>query len=233
MRFYKMIKPFVTTFTIIHYKYSYFSFLELLKIFPSKDQLHNSHSFYSTMRRYNPIAFDHRNNICGIFGHHDAKSILSNHIVTEANHLDPILKNSLVSLLTSRLTSRLETRIEEITHDLLDKVIGQEKMDIVSDLARPLSMLVIIELMGLPTEDIHIFERWTSDFTRSLSLSVADYINEDEKRQSTCIKDEKMDVTSKSLQKLGREILSQQLYDEMNDYFCLVAQLIMLSVVLL
>jgi len=171
------------------------------------------------MRRYNPIAFDHRNNICGIFGYHDAKSILSNDNATEANHLVPIVKSSLVSLLTSRFTSRLETRIEEITHDLLDKVIGQEKMDIMSDLARPLSMLVITELIGLPTEDIHIFERWTSDFTRSLSLSVADYINEDEKKPSTCIKDEKTDITIKSLQKLGREILIQQLCDEMNDYF--------------
>ncbi len=143
---------------------------ELLKIFPSKDHLHNPYPFYSTMRRYNPIAFDNRNNICGIFGYHDAKSILSSHKVTEANHLDPIVKNSLVSLLTSKLSSRLETRIEEITHDLLDKVIGQKKMDIMSHLARPLSIMVITELMGLPTEDIHIFERWTSDFTRSLSF---------------------------------------------------------------
>lgn len=192
---------------------------ELLKIFPSNDKLHNPYPFYSTMRRYNPIAFDNKNNICGIFGYHDAKSILSNDNATEANHLVPIVRNSLVSLLTSRVSSRLATRIEEITHELLDKVIGQEKMDIMSDLARPLSMLVITELMGLPAEDIHIFERWTSDFTRSVSLSVADYINEDENKPSTCTKDEKTDVTIKSLQKLGREILNQRLYDEMNDYF--------------
>jgi cytochrome P450 family 109 len=171
------------------------------------------------MRHHNPIAFDNKNNICGIFGYHDAKLILSNDNVTEANHLDPIVKNSLVSLLTPRLTSRLETRIEEITHHLLDKVMGLKKMDIMSDLARPLSMLVITELMGLPTEDIHIFERWTSDFTRRLALAVADYINEDEKKSSTCSKDEKRDVTIESLQKLGREILNQQLFDEMNDYF--------------
>jgi len=219
MRFYKMIKPYCDIATIRHYKYSNFSFLELLKIFPSKDQLHNPYPFYSTMRRYNPIAFDNKNNICGIFGYHDAKSILSNDNATETNRLVPIVKNSLVSLLTSRLTSRLETRIEEITDDLLNKVMGQEKMDIMSDLARPLSMQVITELMGLPTEDMHIFEKWTSNFTRSLSLSVADYIYEDEKKPSTCIKDEKRDVTIKSLQKLGREILNQQLYDEMNDYF--------------
>jgi cytochrome P450 family 109 len=192
---------------------------ELLKIFPSKDQLHNPYPFYSTMRRYNPIAFDNKKNICGIFGYHDAKLILSNDNATETNHLVPIVRNSLVSLLTSRLSSRLKTRIEEIAHELLDKVIGQEKMDIMSDLARPLSMLVITELMGLPAEDIHIFERWTSDFTRSLSLSVADYINEDEKKPSTRTKDEKTDVTIKSLQKLGREILNRRLNDEMNDYF--------------
>ncbi len=79
------------------------------------------------MRRYNPIAFDNKNNICGIFGYHDAKSILSIDNVTEANHLDPIVKNSLVSVLSSRLTSRLETQIQKITHDLLDKVIEQYK----------------------------------------------------------------------------------------------------------
>ncbi len=75
-----------------------------------------------------------------------------------------------------------------------------------SDLARPLSMQVIIELMGLPPKDIHIFERWTSDFTRSLSLSVADYINEDEKEPSTCTKAEKTDVTIKSLQNGCNEV---------------------------
>jgi hypothetical protein len=31
-------------------------------------------------------------------------------------------------------------------------------------------MLVITELMGLPTEDIPIFERWTSDFMRSVCV---------------------------------------------------------------
>src|SRR5215831_14314739 len=126
---------------------------ELLKIFPSKDQLHNPYPFYSTMRRYNPIAFDNKNNICGIFGYHDAKSILSNDNATEANHLVPIVRNSLVSLLSSRLSSRLKTRI--------------------------------------------VFSTCTS----------------------TCTKDEKTDVTIKSLQKLGREILNRRLYDEMNDYF--------------
>jgi len=50
-----------------------------MEIFPSKNERLNPFPFYSTMRRLNPIAFDDKNQICGIFNYSYSKEILSNH----------------------------------------------------------------------------------------------------------------------------------------------------------
>jgi pimeloyl-[acyl-carrier protein] synthase len=56
--------------------------------------------------------------------------------------------------------SKLEPRIESITHDLLNHVIERGEMDLISDLAFPLPVSVIAELLGLPLEDRDTFHVW-------------------------------------------------------------------------
>jgi cytochrome P450 len=56
--------------------------------------------------------------------------------------------------------SKLELRIEGITHDLLNQVIEKGNMDLINDLAYPLPIAFIAELLGIPLEDRDTFCEW-------------------------------------------------------------------------
>lgn len=62
-----------------------------------------------------------------------------------------------------RALRRLEPRIREITTDLLDTAVtGREgRLDVVEDLAYPLPVIVIAEMLGVPTEQRDRFKRWS------------------------------------------------------------------------
>lgn len=69
---------------------------------------------------------------------------------------------SLVSqAFTPRTISGLSTRITQITHAHLDTVAAQGTMDIINDLANPLPIIVIAELLGIPAQDQQQFKYWS------------------------------------------------------------------------
>jgi cytochrome P450 len=55
----------------------------------------------------------------------------------------------------------MELRISEITNGLLDQVAAKGEMDAIRDLAYPLPVTVIAELLGIPTEFREDFKRWS------------------------------------------------------------------------
>ncbi|MBA2394994.1 MAG: cytochrome P450 [Ktedonobacteraceae bacterium] len=70
---------------------------------------------------------------------------------------------SLVSLsFTPRLIEQWRERIQAITNELLDAVQEKGKMDIVNDLAFPLPLMVITEMLGIPPEDSGKFRAWSN-----------------------------------------------------------------------
>jgi hypothetical protein len=81
--------------------------------------------------------------------------------VVELTHMmlmhDPPDHTRLRGLVTKAFTARrveaLRERIAEIANGLLDKVVDQGGMDAVRDLAFPLPVLVICELLGIPEAD--------------------------------------------------------------------------------
>ncbi|MFG3014101.1 cytochrome P450 [Streptomyces cinerochromogenes] len=62
---------------------------------------------------------------------------------------------------TARRVAELGPRIQEITDRLLDAVAPAGRADLVADLALPLPVTVICELLGVPVDDRHAFQRWT------------------------------------------------------------------------
>ncbi|GAC1376225.1 MAG: monooxygenase YjiB [Ktedonobacteraceae bacterium] len=60
-----------------------------------------------------------------------------------------------------RTIAALAPRIEQIVHVQLDAVAGQGYMDAVRDLANPLPIIVIAELLGVPAVDRAQFKRWS------------------------------------------------------------------------
>jgi cytochrome P450 len=69
------------------------------------------------------------------------------------------LRNLVNLAFTPRVIVQLEPRILEITRELLDQLPGE--VDIVRDLAVPLPVTVIAELLGIPVEKRADFKRWS------------------------------------------------------------------------
>jgi cytochrome P450 len=78
--------------------------------------------------------------------------------------MDPPRHRKLRTLVSQAFTPRtvagLEPRIRAITNDLLDTAAGAPRIDLIGALAYPLPILVISELLGIPTADRELFEKW-------------------------------------------------------------------------
>lgn len=61
---------------------------------------------------------------------------------------------------TPKVVADLEPRIAGLTTELLDAVDGQDRMELVADLAYPLPVIVIAELLGVPSSDRNLFKQW-------------------------------------------------------------------------
>jgi cytochrome P450 len=66
--------------------------------------------------------------------------------------------------------SQLKPRIELIARKRIDRVASTGRMDIIADLANPLPVIVIAEMLGYPPEDFPRIKTWSDVLAASLSL---------------------------------------------------------------
>ncbi|MEH2078582.1 MAG: cytochrome P450 [Nostoc sp.] len=71
------------------------------------------------------------------------------------------------------VVERLRPHIQEIVDELLDKVRHKGSMDIVADLASPLSITVISKLLGIPKEAQQQLHQWINVLSRILDPLVS------------------------------------------------------------
>ncbi|MFK0223222.1 cytochrome P450 [Streptomyces vinaceus] len=62
---------------------------------------------------------------------------------------------------TARRVAEMRPRVQEVTDRLLDAVVADGRADLVADFALPLPVTVISELLGVPVDERHEFQRWT------------------------------------------------------------------------
>jgi cytochrome P450 len=74
-------------------------------------------------------------------------------------HLRGLMNNAF----TPRRVDQLRPTIQKLVDDLLDAVQLKGGMDIIHDLAYPLPVMVIAELLGLPAGDRARFKKWSDD----------------------------------------------------------------------
>jgi pimeloyl-[acyl-carrier protein] synthase len=75
---------------------------------------------------------------------------------------------------TPRMIEQLRPRIISIVRELLDRIAERgERFDVIADLAYPLPVVVIAELLGVPPADRAIFEEWSSLLAASLDPLVS------------------------------------------------------------
>ena len=146
----------------------------------TSDWLLNPFDWYRTMRESEPVALDAARGVWSAFRYDDVRRVLSEYAIFSSERggpgatnplgasiisTDPPRHRQLRALVTQAFTPRtvaqLEPRITAIVNDLLDSVADQGRMDVIGDLAYPLPVIVIAELLGIPTEDRARFKRWS------------------------------------------------------------------------
>src|SRR5258708_31644625 len=152
-----------------------------------KEQLHAPYEWYRTMRATQPVFKNPDWGGLQVFRYADVTRVLSEYATFSSDsqrmaqaegsqgETDPIgssilqmdpprhrqLRNLVSQAFTPRMVAQLEPRISAITNELLDHVAAAGEMDVVRDLAYPLPVTVISELLGIPAELREDFKRWS------------------------------------------------------------------------
>jgi hypothetical protein len=69
---------------------------------------------------------------------------------------------------TPRMVAGLRPRIERLVNELFDAMASQPVVDFVGDVAYPLPVIVICELLGVPPEDRDRLKHWSDELTTLL-----------------------------------------------------------------
>jgi cytochrome P450 len=90
---------------------------------------------------------------------------------------DPPAHTRLRSLVSRAFTphriAAMEPRIRAITRELLDAVLPKGEMELIEDLAAPLPIRVIAEMLGVEPERQHDFKRWSDLFVSAFTRAQA------------------------------------------------------------
>jgi cytochrome P450 len=156
-------------------------------IFPQAEQRFNPYPFYMNMRNLHPIEYDDKSSAWGVFRYTDIENILNDHenfssdlqkwqypdqqeiqknLITSDPPLHKQLYNQISSSFNSSIISELEYRIKEMAKEILNHVIENGHMDLITDLAYPLPIRVIAELLGIPPEDHKLYNKWVNGLVR-------------------------------------------------------------------
>lgn len=81
------------------------------------------------------------------------------------------LRGLVYKAFTPRMVEQLKGMIQRVTHQLLDQVQHKGQMDLIADLAYPLPVAVIAEMVGIPKADQDKFHKLSNDLARSLDLT--------------------------------------------------------------
>ena len=151
--------------------------------FPDFEKPLNPFPRYEAMRRSDPVFQDQETGVWHVFGYDDVQRVLSEHASfssrmggdnpSETGQLfaaslintDPPRHRQLRSLVSQAFTPRsveaLGPRIATLTDELLSPVVADGAADLIEQLAYPLPVIVIAELMGIPASDRDRFKQWS------------------------------------------------------------------------
>jgi cytochrome P450 len=69
---------------------------------------------------------------------------------------------------TPRVVEGLRPRIQQVVDGIIDRALDARSMEVIGDLAYPLPVTVISEMLGVPAGDRESIKGWSSDIARSL-----------------------------------------------------------------
>ena len=69
---------------------------------------------------------------------------------------------------TPRVVEGLRPRIQQVVDEIIDRALDARSMEVIGDLAYPLPVTVISEMLGVPAGDQESIKGWSADIARSL-----------------------------------------------------------------
>ncbi len=151
----------------------------------NREQLYAPYHWYQQMRETQPVYREPEWGAWHVFRYADVARVMNDYTTFSSDEnryappewrddspinssilrMDPPrhrqLRNLVSQAFTPRMVAQMEPRIQQITNELLDQVVAKGEMDAVRDLAYPLPVTVIAELLGIPTELREDFKRWS------------------------------------------------------------------------
>lgn len=141
------------------------------------DKALNPFPWYRQMRQTDPVRYNPTYNSWQVFRYDDVQRVLTDwaNFSSQFGGSDPI-SSSLISLdpprhrqmrnlvtlaFTPRAVAQLAGRIEVILDELLTPLLPTGQIDLIGDLAYPLPVIVIAELLGIPSQDRQKFKHWS------------------------------------------------------------------------
>ena len=136
---------------------------------------------------------------------------------------------------TPRVVEGLRPRIQEIVDSLLDAAAARGEMDVIADLAFPLPVAMICELLGVPPEDVDRFRVWSAMAARSLDPDFVLPPEEIEARGNAFQEFDNYfrDLIAKRRKCLGEDVLSALIVAEDEGQKLTEGELISTSILLL
>jgi len=150
--------------------------------------------WYEKMRTTDPIHFDAHHPLCELFRYRDIQYVLNTPALFSSEwdlvrgeeisgniiFLDPPrhrkLRNLVTLAFTPRVVAQMTNRIHTLVNDLLDVSSQDEHMDMITDLAIPLPVIVIAEMLGISSEDREQLKMWTDELSgNSMEKAVSAY----------------------------------------------------------
>jgi cytochrome P450 len=144
------------------------------------------YSWYHDMRRSHPIWYSEQDRSWHVFRYADVYHVMMHPqiysseiplpegqpriltLMDDPRHRH--LRRLIAQAFTPRRIAALEGPIASLVHHLLRHVLPTGLMDVIADLADPLSILVIAELLGIPAQDRTQFRVWARDIAQAAPL---------------------------------------------------------------
>src|SRR5579859_2426327 len=155
--------------------------------------------WFRTMREDSPISHDPSTGYWNVFRYDDAVGVMHDfHTYSSQRpgagmfegdiiNLDPPrhdqLRGIVSQVFTPRAIAQLEPRIRAITQELLAHTDGRAELELIDDLAFPLPVTVIAEMLGVPAEDRPLFRQWSNELHRMTDVDLTTDAARDEAAQ--------------------------------------------------
>jgi len=143
-----------------------------------KDPVHQSPLGFWVLTRYDDVVTSLRDSRYGrdgfaplieaVYGPETAEGNLPRSMLIRDPPDHTRLRSLVNKAFTPRVIEGMRARIQMIVERLLDKVQDARSMDVIDDLAYPLPVTVICEMLGVPLDDHEAIRGWSSDIARSL-----------------------------------------------------------------